>query len=353
MAEFPAFPLWTDAYLADCGHLSDAEHGRYLMLLMALWRAPNRRLPNDDEWLARRFRRSAAGVRSELRPIVSEFCQCDGNWITQKRLDKEWAYVTKQKRQRTVAAKSRWRNKKNDAGAYAGNVAAAYADEMRETEPPHRSRNAPTPTPTPPVIVVDASVAPPPSDELEAKPEPTTQPEKPNRGTRLADGWEPGGELLTWAAAEHPGVDPDLETAKFRDYWRAKAGKDATKADWPATWRNWIRNSKPTPGYAGALAIPGFLDRSKGPPGHANGSKPATPIALTVEDRLDAWHHFGALPATWPKPLGGEPGTSYCKVTAEQIAASKARVEANGGCAPIYAGTEFDKRDKRQEGLKP
>ncbi|KEG21429.1 hypothetical protein H710_00379 [Bartonella bacilliformis Ver097] len=28
---------------------------------------------------------------------------------------------------------------------------------------------------------------------------------------------------------------------KFRDYWRAKSGKEALKVDWPATWRNWCR----------------------------------------------------------------------------------------------------------------
>ncbi|MGF6174728.1 hypothetical protein [Ensifer sp. 4252] len=33
------------------------------------------------------------------------------------------------------------------------------------------------------------------------------------------------------------------EFDKFRDYWNAKAGKDATKLDWPATWRNWLRNA--------------------------------------------------------------------------------------------------------------
>ena len=36
-----------------------------------------------------------------------------------------------------------------------------------------------------------------------------------------------------------------LESAKFGDFWRAKTGKDATKADWLATWRNWCRNAKP------------------------------------------------------------------------------------------------------------
>ncbi|WP_455480548.1 YdaU family protein [Bartonella sp. B12(2025)] len=28
---------------------------------------------------------------------------------------------------------------------------------------------------------------------------------------------------------------------KFRDYWHAKSGKEALKADWQATWRNWFR----------------------------------------------------------------------------------------------------------------
>ena len=29
MARFPSLPLFVDAYLADTGHLTDAEHGRY------------------------------------------------------------------------------------------------------------------------------------------------------------------------------------------------------------------------------------------------------------------------------------------------------------------------------------
>lgn len=31
----------------------------------------------------------------------------------------------------------------------------------------------------------------------------------------------------------------------FRDYWRAKAGKEGVKLDWEATWRNWVRREKP------------------------------------------------------------------------------------------------------------
>ncbi|WP_455478703.1 DUF1376 domain-containing protein [Bartonella sp. B10] len=65
---------------------------------------------------------------------------------------------------------------------------------------------------------------------------------KTDRGCRLPDDFEPD-----YAFAIQEGLSPEcvkVEMEKFRDYWRAKTGKDATKRDWPATWRNWIRNSK-------------------------------------------------------------------------------------------------------------
>ncbi|ENN94010.1 DUF1376 domain-containing protein [Bartonella vinsonii] len=63
-----------------------------------------------------------------------------------------------------------------------------------------------------------------------------------NRGCRLPENFAPDYDF---AIAE--GLPPErvkVEIAKFRDYWKAKTGKDATKIDWQATWRNWIRNSK-------------------------------------------------------------------------------------------------------------
>jgi hypothetical protein len=33
------------------------------------------------------------------------------------------------------------------------------------------------------------------------------------------------------------------EAEKFRDFWLGKPGKDGTKADWFATWRNWARRA--------------------------------------------------------------------------------------------------------------
>jgi hypothetical protein len=63
------------------------------------------------------------------------------------------------------------------------------------------------------------------------------------RGTRLPDDWMPTRDLVEWARRECPSVDSRAETDRFRDYWHARAGTGATKLDWPATWRNWMRKA--------------------------------------------------------------------------------------------------------------
>lgn len=47
--------------------------------------------------------------------------------------------------------------------------------------------------------------------------------------------------MLAWASETCPRVDPDLETAQFRDHHQAKG---STMSDWPAAWRTWMRNAQ-------------------------------------------------------------------------------------------------------------
>lgn len=66
-----------------------------------------------------------------------------------------------------------------------------------------------------------------------------------NKASRLPPNWETPESDIDWARAEGYSLEIiRLEGEKFRDYWHAKGGKDATKLDWHATWRNWLRNSK-------------------------------------------------------------------------------------------------------------
>jgi hypothetical protein len=73
---------------------------------------------------------------------------------------------------------------------------------------------------------------------------PVTKPEPSQKANRLPANWSLPDD---WSAdAVAAGVPPGavrLEADKFRDYWCAKSGKDATKLDWRATWRNWCRNA--------------------------------------------------------------------------------------------------------------
>lgn len=64
------------------------------------------------------------------------------------------------------------------------------------------------------------------------------------RGCRLPDGWTPSAELIAEMRTECPGVDLKAEHRVFTDFWKGKSGKDATKADWDATWRNWMRREQ-------------------------------------------------------------------------------------------------------------
>ena len=77
----------------------------------------------------------------------------------------------------------------------------------------------------------------------EEKTEEAPSPKSP-RGTALPKDWELPGDWRTWAEGARPDVDVLTVADSFRDYWVAKPGKDGRKADWLATWRNWVRNQR-------------------------------------------------------------------------------------------------------------
>ena len=64
------------------------------------------------------------------------------------------------------------------------------------------------------------------------------------RASRLTQDWQPDEKLKAWAVVERPDLEIIKTIEKFRDYWTAKPGKDGTKLDWAATFRNWVRTEK-------------------------------------------------------------------------------------------------------------
>jgi hypothetical protein len=85
-----------------------------------------------------------------------------------------------------------------------------------------------------------------------------------SRGTRLPEGWQLPDEWLTFALAERPDWDRAHAvkvSLLFRDHWHAASGQRGVRADWAATWRNWVRRESSTP-------------KANGAPARANGGPP-------------------------------------------------------------------------------
>lgn len=98
------------------------------------------------------------------------------------------------------------------------------------------------------------------ADTNRQEPSGTTKGEKrAPSGTRLPPDWQPSAEDLEFARRERPDLDIAAEADKFRDYWHGCAGSKGRKADWPATWRNWIRRADAPKGGAGP--VPGSVAR--------------------------------------------------------------------------------------------
>ena len=98
------------------------------------------------------------------------------------------------------------------------------------------------------------------SSESVRNPDPTRPDPTPNkeeadassvprkRAARISEDFHVTPEMKLWASQKAPNADLGTETEKFINYWVAKSGKDATKLDWTATWRNWILNAKSSQG---------------------------------------------------------------------------------------------------------
>jgi hypothetical protein len=69
-------------------------------------------------------------------------------------------------------------------------------------------------------------------------------PKEKKIGCRIPDDFEVTDDLIDWARINAPNASIALETQKFKNYYSAKTGKDATRLDWSATWRNWMLNAE-------------------------------------------------------------------------------------------------------------
>jgi hypothetical protein len=145
-------------------------------------------------------------------------------------------------------AAARWGNRDDDEDAgidpYSdGNLPSVCHNEDGNGEANDGSRapahRVPTPTPTPNTE--------PPAEVLFDTTPPTSSPAKPKRATkaatRIPDDFAVTPEMVAWAGEHTPLVDGKWQTEQFIDHWQA-ATRNATKKDWVAAWRTWMRNAQ-------------------------------------------------------------------------------------------------------------
>lgn len=124
----PWMPLYIADYRADTAHLSAAEHGAYLNLIMHYWTTGG--LPDDDRQLARIACMTPAEWR-RARPTIKAFFQ---NGWRHKRIDSELERTNSIVEKRRDAAKEMHRKRRASAHANAG--ANAHARHVY----PHKGR---------------------------------------------------------------------------------------------------------------------------------------------------------------------------------------------------------------------
>lgn len=116
-------PLYIGDYLADTMHLTGAEHGAYLLLLMHYWR--NGPLPDDDRALAAIARTDRKEWANEVGPAVRGFFSAQDGRLHQKRMDVERAKTGGLSEKRKAAADARWNAQKGAKSG--GNVSKSDA----------------------------------------------------------------------------------------------------------------------------------------------------------------------------------------------------------------------------------
>lgn len=127
---------------------------------------------------------------------------------------------------------ARERMKRLRSGRSSGEV---RANNSRSSQGSSSEVRDPRPDPTRPEV---------PNGTSTGGPEPSKAasiPRTNGRGTRIPDPFIIDEAMRDWAVDRGYTAEWCVQqTERFINYWTAKPGKDGTKTDWRATWRNWI-----------------------------------------------------------------------------------------------------------------
>jgi hypothetical protein len=172
--------------------------------------------------------------------------------------------------------------------------------------------------------------------EVQGDPVKTPKTKKvPACGSRIAPDFTPSAETIA-RLREGGFLNPLAILEDFRDWWTAKSGKDATKLDWDATFRGWVRREGPS----------SPVHRPE-PVRKATAATPATaPVEIyipTDEERakfMSDLRALGAQPFDFQAPAPVEP-TEKRKPSEAEVAAYEAKRAAALAKAKLAFPDEF------------
>lgn len=207
-----AIGLWTSAGTWCAQEESDGFFPEWVLEELCGTPALAKQLINCGLWIAvtRPVLASSsvsAGSSSESEESGWQFKNWSKYQPTRKEMD--------EKREKDRVRQANWRASQRDNKVTTTGL----------TEGQHHESDPPDPTRPDPLTEANASV-----------------PRK--RGRRIPDDFGITDDMRAWGRENCPNVDGPAETVKFINYWQAKAGRDATKLDWEATWRNWMLTAK-------------------------------------------------------------------------------------------------------------
>lgn len=209
------FPFHIGDYRAATAHLSNEEDLAYRRLL-DMYYDSEQPIPLETQWVSRRLRLDTQHIENVLFDF---FTKQDDGWH-HVRCDREIAeYVRNAEKNRTNGKKG---GRPKAAPVFGNNpVGSQVVNTGMPMETQIKGNQEPVTINHKPITKEDKG-------------------EKAQRASRLPPDFKPDFDF----AREQGIADPGQEALKFADYWAAQPGTKGTKADWPATWRNWCRNSR-------------------------------------------------------------------------------------------------------------
>lgn len=224
-------------YHKKAGRLSMTEHGAYTLLLDACY--DRERFPTLEEAVDWCWARSSEEVTAVTFVLSKFFDLVDGRYVQARIQDEINSYHAMALKNKEIAENRE--EAKRTKRAQQDTLRAQNVNEPAPNQEPLTTNQEPKDQDQ---KICAASAAPAQAEDSKVTPDPV-QP-KASKGARLAKDWTLHEAWRTWALEARadlgvPGIE--LEADKFRDHWHAATGSKATKADWLATWRNWIRNA--------------------------------------------------------------------------------------------------------------